>query len=200
MRRVLLALVFVLAAAAPAAAQVLYGSLTGVVHDSAGAVIPGASVKALNVGTGQEFSSLTSDAGGYTFSNLTTGTYDLTINANGFRALTRRGIAITVNVVRREDVTLEVGQLTESVTVQAGLATLQTDKADVHTDLDSKELISLPLPRYRNYQSLINLVPGATPGQYQNSITLPASTARSASSSGCRTTPPTFRRPRPSKP
>ena len=121
-------------------------------------------------GTAQEFTTQTNEVGSYTFSNLPPGTYDLTITATGFRALTRRGVAITVNIVRREDVTLEVGQVTESVTVEAGQAALQTDKADVHAEFGSKELINMPLPSYRNYQSLINLVPGATPGQYQNSI------------------------------
>ncbi|MBI3684455.1 MAG: TonB-dependent receptor [Acidobacteria bacterium] len=154
----------------PAEAQVLYGSLTGTVYDVAGALVPGAQVKVRNTGTSQEFAAQTNDAGGYTFSNLPPGTYDLAISANGFRTLTRRGVAITVNVVRREDTTLEVGQVSESVTVEAGLATLQTDKTDLHAELSSRELVNMPLPRYRNYQSLINLVPGATPGQYQNSI------------------------------
>ncbi len=168
--KLLLACVFALGAAGAASAQVLYGSLTGIVHDAAGAVVPAASVKVVNTGTAQEFALQTNEVGSYTFSNLPPGTYDLTVNASGFRALARRGIAITVNIVRREDVTLELGQVTETVTVQAGQVTLQTDKADVHTELGSREVVNLPLPRYRNYQSLINLVPGATPGVYQNSI------------------------------
>ena len=118
-----------------------------------------------NVGTSQEFTTLTNDAGGYTFSNLVSGTYELTFSASGFRPVTRRGIVITVNTVRREDVGLEIGQVNESVTVQAGGATLQTDKTDVHSELSSKEVINMPLPHYRNYQSLINLTPGATPGR-----------------------------------
>jgi hypothetical protein len=170
MRRVLQALLFSLAAAIPAAAQVLYGSLTGTIHDAAGAVIPGATAKMRNTGTAQEFTETTNDVGGYTFSNLPPGIYDLAIAAKGFRGLTRQGVAITVNAVRREDVTLEVGQVTENITVQAEQTSLQADKADLHTELSSKDVVNMPLPHYRNYQSLINLVPGATPGQYQNSI------------------------------
>ncbi len=170
MRRVVFLLLFALAAAFPVAAQVLYGSLTGNVRDAGGAVIPGASVRLRNTGTAQELSEQTNDIGSFTFPNLSPGTYDLTIGANGFRALTQRGVGITVNEVRREDVTLEVGQLNESITVDAGQIALQTDKADVHTELSSKDVVNMPLPHYRNYQSLINLVPGATPGQYQNSI------------------------------
>ena len=153
-----------------ATAQVLYGSITGVVTDSAGAVVPGAMVKVTNVETGQEISAQTNSVGGYTLSNLAPGTYDLSVQAPGFRTLTRRGVSITANTLRREELALELGQVTESVTVDAGQIALQTDTADVHTELSTKEVINMPLPRYRNYQSLINLVPGATPGQYQNSI------------------------------
>ena len=170
MKRIAAALVIIVTAVAPAAAQVLYGSLTGIVHDAAGAVVPRASVKVRHSGTAQEIATLTNDVGSYTFSSLPPGTYDLTINAVGFRTLTQRDIVITVNVVRREDLTLEVGQVSESVTVTAGTATLQTDKADVHTEISSQELVNMPLPHYRNYQTVINLVPGTTPGQYQNSI------------------------------
>lgn len=170
MQRFCLALLLAVVVVLPAAAQVLYGTLTGTIQDSAGAVVPAAGVKVQNAGTAQEFAAQTNEMGGYTFSNLPPGVYDLTIAATGFRAQLRRGITIAANIVRREDVTLEVGQVTESVTVEASQTALQTDKADVHTELGSKELINMPLPRYRNYQSLINLVPGATPGQYQNSI------------------------------
>src|SRR5690242_3616950 len=117
MQRILSALICLVSAAAPGAAQVLYGSLTGIVHDAAGAVVPGASAKLRNTGTAQQFTEQTNDVGSYTFSSLPPGTYELTITANGFRTLTQREIGITVNVVRREDVTLEVGQVTENVTV-----------------------------------------------------------------------------------
>ena len=165
-----LALGFTLALAPAASAQVLYGSLTGSALDSGGAVVPGAAVVVRNPGTAQEFTAKTNEVGSYTFSNLTPGVYDLTITASGFRPVTKRGIIITPNTVRREDASLEIGQVTESVMVQAGQVALQTDKADLHTELSSKEVLNMPLPRYRNYQSLINLVPGATPGRLQNSI------------------------------
>ena len=151
-------------------AQVLYGSLSGTVADSTGAVVPGAAVSVTNAGTGQSLNASTSESGHYIFPGLMPGVYELKISATGFRPFTRVNIAVTANTVRREDVTLELGQVTESVTVQAAAVSLQTEKADLHTELDSREVTNLPLPRYRNYQSLINLVPGATPGVYQNSI------------------------------
>jgi hypothetical protein len=163
-------LILILALSLRMQAQVLYGSLVGAVHDAAGAVVPGATVTVTNLGTAQTLTVITNNAGSYTFSNLLPGTYDLTVTAPGFRTHTRRALPVAVNVVRREDVMLDVGQVTESITVQGSLAVLQTDKSDVHVELSSKEVTNLPLPRYRNYQSLINLVPGATPGVYQNSI------------------------------
>ena len=137
MNRLVAVLAVVVSAALPMAAQVLYGSLTGIVQDSAGSVVPGAAVKVRNTSTSQEFAAQTNDAGSYTFSTLVSGTYELTFSASGFRPVTRQGIVITVNTVRREDVGLEVGQVNESVTVQAGAATLQTDKTDVHSELSS---------------------------------------------------------------
>jgi len=65
---------------------------------------------------------------------------------------------------------LAVGQVSESVNVDAAALVLQTDKIDVNVELDAKTVQNMPLPRYRNYQSLINLVPGATPGRLLNSI------------------------------
>lgn len=170
MQRWLTLLALTLAVMAPASAQVLYGSLTGAVQDSGGALVPGATITVRNTGTAQELTARTNDVGSYTFSNLIAGTYDLTITANGFRPVTKRGLPITVNTVRREDVALEIGQVTESVLVEASQVSLQTDKTDLHSELSSKELVNLPLPRYRNYQSVINLIPGATPGRFQNSI------------------------------
>src|SRR5690348_4616078 len=121
MHRLVAVFAVALSAALPMGAQVLYGSLTGSVQDSAGAVVPGAAVKVRNADTSQEFTTQTNDAGGYTFSNLVSGTYELTFSHSGFRPVVRRGIVITVNTVRREDVGLEIGQVNESVTVQAGI-------------------------------------------------------------------------------
>ena len=68
----------------------------------------------------------------------------------------------------RVNVSLAVGALTETVEVAAGTTVLQTDNADLSTELTSKDIVNLPLNQYRNYQMLLNLVPGATPAQFQN--------------------------------
>ncbi len=82
---------------------------------------------------------------------------------------------MTVNNITRQDVTLEIGSRTEMVTVSAESALLQTDKADVHKEINTKEVTNLPLSNYRNYQSLIDLVPGSSPSTFQNaSVDTPA--------------------------
>src|SRR5690348_13133821 len=161
-----------LALTAPALrAQVLYGSLVGTVTDQSGAVIPKAQIKASNPATG-EVREVTSDAEGrYTMGNVVPGTYNIQVSATGFRPVTTTGVNATINNVTRVDVQLQVGAQTQEVTVSGAVAQLQTDKSDVHTDLNPRELANLPLPAYRNFQSLINLVPGATPAVYTNSIT-----------------------------
>ncbi len=152
-------------------AQVLYGSLVGTVVDQSGAVVPQAEVTIHNKATGQKRETTTDEAGRYTISNVLAGSYDLAVNAKGFRPFAQTGIDISINNVTRVDVQLEVGAVVETVTVQASAATLQTDKADVRVELGKVVLENLPLPKYRNFQSLINLVPGATPARFQNAIT-----------------------------
>ncbi|MBM3736946.1 MAG: hypothetical protein FJW39_14275 [Acidobacteria bacterium] len=159
-----------LCAAAPARAQVLYGTLTGTVTDSSGAVVPAASVTATNQGNGQSVKADANDLGIFTMPNLTNGVYDVEIAKAGFRPYSQKGIPVTNNAIRRLDVVLNVGQITEAVTIQAAALALQTDKTDVSAEMTGREVRELPLPRYRNFQSLLNLVPGVTPGRIGNSI------------------------------
>ena len=78
---------------------------------------------------------------------------------------------VTIGQISRVEFTLEVGTVTETVTVASEAQLLQTDKADVSTELKSEELTSMPLNRFRNYQALINLVPGTTPMAFGNAET-----------------------------
>ena len=155
----------------PAYCQILYGSLVGTVTDQSGAVVPGATISVTETQTGQTREE-TSDRGGrYSIVNMALGTYKVTTTANGFKKVERSGLVITPNVVSRIDFHLEVGQAAETVTVSADAIQLQTDKADTHTELTSKSILNMPLGGFRNYQSLIDLVPGATPSTFQNSLT-----------------------------
>ena len=155
----------------PASAQVLYGSVVGTVTDQSESVVPGATVTLTGKETGTTKEGTTDVGGRYSLVNVLPGRYDLKVVAKGFRTYTQTDIDVSPNTVGRADVKLEVGQLTETVTVEATASVLQTDKADTHAEIASKAITSLPIGGYRNYQSLINLVPGATPGVFQNSIT-----------------------------
>ncbi len=163
-------LLVALLTSAPANAQVLYGSIVGTVEDPTGAVVPGATITLTNPATGATREIKADDQGRYTVPNLQAGNYTLKVSAQGFRTLTRTGIEITINTVTRVDAKLEVGQMSEQVTVSASAIALQTDKSDVRSELASQAITSMPLYGYRNYQQLINLVPGATPAAYQNAV------------------------------
>ncbi len=156
---------------APAAAQTLYGSITGLVEDPSGSTVAGAKVVATNTATGQVYEGVADANGTYNILNVQTGTYDLKITQSGFKSSSRTGLVISANVVTRTNVRLEVGALSEQITVAAEAVSLQTDKADTHSEIGAKAIKTMPLPGFRNYQSLINLVPGATPAVFQNSIT-----------------------------
>ena len=93
------------------------------------------------------------------------------MNATGFRPYTQTDLIVTANTVARAEIKMEVGTLTEQVSVEAEATLLQTDKADTHTTITTQDVANMPLPGYRNYQTLINLVPGATPAAFQNSPT-----------------------------
>ena len=158
-------------ASSPAHAQVLYGGITGTVTDSTGATVPGATVTITHRETNLSRDGVTNDTGLYSFTNVQAGTYDVKVSMSGFREFVKTEVPVSVNQISRVDVRLEVGALAETVTVQSEAELLQTDKADVHTELKSAEITALPLNQFRNYQALINLVPGATPGVFQNAET-----------------------------
>jgi len=160
-----------LALAVPAGAQVLYGTLVGNVIDSSGAAVPGATVTLINPNTNLAREATTNGEGVYRFVNVQPGTYNVRVVLTGFKEYVRDGVPISSTTVSRVDVTLEVGALTEVVNVQSEVSILQTDTGDVHSQLKSTEITGLPLGNYRNYQSLVNLVPGASPAGFQNAIT-----------------------------
>jgi outer membrane receptor protein involved in Fe transport len=157
-------------ALSPVNAQVLYGSIVGTIEDPSGAIVPGANITLTSTETGATREVKADDQGRYSLLNVLPGKYSLKISAQGFRTLTRTEVDVTINTVTRVDARLEVGQMTEQVTVSAAIAALQTDKSDVRAEIASQTITNMPLPGYRNYQSLINLVPGATPASYQNAV------------------------------
>jgi len=167
----LAAVACVCVATVPAHAQILYGSITGVVKDAQGALIPGATVTAVNKDTNLTRETVTTEDGSYTLTNVLPGPYDVKIALAGFREAVHTDVPVTIAQISRVDITLEVGALSESITVASEAQLLQTDKADVHTELKSGEITSMPLNRFRNYQALMSLVPGTTPMAFGNAET-----------------------------
>src|SRR5207247_1302706 len=151
-------------------AQVLYGSVTGTVTDQSGAGVPKAHVVVTNRATRVPREGDADDSCHYIIIDLPPGDYDLTVKASGFKPLTQTSLTITANTVTNADAGLQVGAVSEQVTVEAATLTLQTEKTDIHTELSEKAILDMPLNQYRNFQTLINLVPGATPGRFQNAI------------------------------
>ncbi len=149
--------------------QAVNGTLLGTVTDSSGAIIPNAKVTVTEVNTGVNRSGQTNESGNYTFPDMAPGQYAVTVEVSGFKKETRKDIALTVNSSTRIDVQMTPGNITETVEVTGAPPLLQTDRADTGAQLDVVQTASLPLGTNRNYQSLLNLVPGTTRASFQHS-------------------------------
>jgi hypothetical protein len=165
LRQRALLLVILLAAALPAPAQVLYGSLTGNVSDPSGAAVVDVKIEALNTGTGVSRASLTDSAGSYLFNDLQPGVYKITYTAGAFRSLVQESVQIVANNMRRLDVQLQVAQVTEAVTVLGSALVLQTDRSDINHEIPQVQITNLPFTGNagRNWQALYKLIPGFSP-------------------------------------
>jgi hypothetical protein len=151
-------------------AQVLYGTLVGTVQDPSRGVVATATVAITNIGTEQSREVVTNSLGEYTLTNVLPGAYTIKVSAPGFKTFAKTGVEISINTVTRVDVQLEIGNVAETITVGAEAPILQADKSDVHVNLASQEITNLPLANYRNYESLIDLVPGASPAKFSNTV------------------------------
>ena len=153
-------------------AQVLYGSLTGTVTDPSGAAVSGAKAEALDVAKGVTQESVADVNGIYRFSALLPGIYKVSISATGFETQVTQSVRVEANEVARVDARLKIAAATQNVTVTAEAPLLQTDKADVHSDLTSREVDELPSAgsQGRNFQSLLQLIPGAGLTSETNSL------------------------------
>ena len=155
----------------PLQAQNFYGSIVGTVTDSTGAPMEGAAVTVTNTGTGVKQSAQTSAAGEYRIVNLTPGTYKLDIEKSGFRRLTRENITVQVESVVRLDSAMQVGDVNQSIEVEASAPLLQTENASLSQVVSARSVEELPM-NGRNILNLVNLVPGVVPqGSSDGSLT-----------------------------
>lgn len=142
-------------------AQTTNATLTGIVTDAQGGVIPNATVAATNTGTGVSRSVTTNAAGSYTIAPLIPGTYELRISNAGFKTKVQTGIVLETGAVVKVDGQLEVGAVTESVEVSAQAAMLQTQETSVAGVVTQSQLERIPV-NGRNYTRLLVLMPGTS--------------------------------------
>ncbi len=161
----------------PANAQVLYGSVVGTVTDPSDAPLPGATITVTQKETGLSRTVVTSDLGAYSVPNLPAGTYEVGVSKSGFQTYTRSDVHVAINSIARVDVTPALGAVAETVTVVAGAAVLQADRAEVRAEVAGQTLENLPMPPGRNYQHILATVPGFTQPRTAHSI--PSNPSRS---------------------
>ncbi|WP_035351586.1 TonB-dependent receptor [Edaphobacter aggregans] len=142
-----------------ATAQSTDATISGVVVDTSGGVIPDADILILNEATGVQFANRTNGAGIYTVSVLPPGQYRVQVSKGGFKTLIKPGIILNVQSAVALNFTLPVGVASESITVEAGSSTINTNDASVSTVIDRKFVENMPL-NGRSFQDLISMTPG----------------------------------------
>jgi Carboxypeptidase regulatory-like domain/TonB dependent receptor len=150
---VLIAVSLVFSSVALGQAQSNAADLQGFVRDSTGAVVPNATVTVRNPGTNVSRSATTNDEGNYRIVNLTPGDYEITVEAPNFKKAVLTRVTLTVGQTADVDVSLEPGQITESVTISDATAEIvETSKTAVSTTVDQQRINNLPINE-RNYLS-----------------------------------------------
>jgi hypothetical protein len=143
---VVCALLLVIVCQFAAAQMTVRGTITGLVTDATGAVVPGVKVIAKNTATGVLAETVSSSSGNYVIPNLQVGTYEVSVSSTGFKSWSRSGILLSVGESARVDVTLEVGQVTEQVTVSGAAPLLKTETTEVSATMESKLVGDMPVP------------------------------------------------------
>ena len=151
-------------------AQYDTGSIVGVIQDSTGAVIPGATVSAVNVATGVAYTGVSSGSGEYEVPNLQTGTYKVTCEHPGFSSAVANGVLVSVGVRQHIDLTLRVGEAATTVEVSDVSLTVDTEDSQREQTITGYQSSALPLVS-RNYTDLLALVSGVRQAPTQATTT-----------------------------
>ncbi len=160
---------FLLCASQALLGQAVNGTLLGTVTDTTGASVANAKVTATEDATGAVHQSVTNESGNYTLPSLTPGNYTVSIEAKGFKKVSQQNVNLQTNSATRVDISVVPGNVSETVVVTTAPPLLQTDRADISTKIESVDVVDMPLGTNRNFQSLINLVPGTAPAVFQHS-------------------------------
>ncbi|HEY1756893.1 MAG TPA: TonB-dependent receptor [Bryobacteraceae bacterium] len=164
--------VLLVAVASLAFGQVGNGTITGTVTDPAGAVVAGATVTAKNAETGVAYQATSTSTGNYTIGDLPVGTYTITVGATGFKGYSHSNLAVAATQVLREDVPLQIGASSESVTVTAEASLLKTETGELAHNITLQQIDDLPLlgigtvnagtSGYRNPYNTLLTLPGVS--------------------------------------
>ena len=144
---------------APLFGQVGTATINGTVHDSSGAVVAGANVTAVNEATGITYKQTTTGAGVYAFPSLPVGLYSITVDMQGFKTSRQTGNRLVVDTPLTVDIALELGALSEVISIESRAEQLQTSNATIGNVVEQKAVVELPL-NGRNPLNLIILEPG----------------------------------------
>ncbi len=169
MRSVLTLLVLFLLVGVPAFAQIETATLSGVIQDPNGRVVPDVEVTATRIETGTVTTTKTNGAGIYFFTGLMPGHYHLMIRKPGFKEVAIKEFELQVQDKSEQNFALEIGSVSETVTVEAGGLVINTTDATVSTVVDRQFAENLPM-NGRSFQTLIQLTPGTvvTPSNFND--------------------------------
>jgi hypothetical protein len=153
----------------PVMGQAVNATLLGTVTDSSGGAVASVKVTITETNTAIGRTSETNESGNYVFPDLPPGTYTVSAEHPGFKRASRAGIDLIVNTTERVDLVLQPGNISETVTVEAEIPILQTERADTGRKLETVLTENVPLGTNRNFQNLLNIVPGTTRATFQHS-------------------------------
>src|SRR5437588_168951 len=156
-----LMLLIMLGAAISSSGQTIFGRISGTVKDSNGRAVPNANVTITNVATNLVRTVTTEEDGFYTATNLPVGTYTILVVRDGFKKAQQAGVVLAADARLTQDVTLEIGQLTETVQISSSVGeTVNTTSGEIARVVDQRQVQNLAL-NGRNYMQLVTLIPGA---------------------------------------
>ena len=138
------------------------GSISGVVTDPSGAVVPGVTVVATSVSTNLQSTAVTDSKGFYRFATLNVDTYNVTANQQGFRDYSQTGVKIDANSDLRIDITMQLGNVTNTVNVKSDALQVETQSTQNGVVIPDTKITSVPL-NGRSYIDLLKLQPGVSP-------------------------------------
>ena len=147
--------------------------------DTTGAALGHATVTITSQSTGQTYTHQTNDSGNYEFTLLPPGVYSVQVVDQGFAGSVTNGVPATVNTTNRTDVQLKPGNQAQTVTVTDMAPALQTDRADVSAQIETRQVSDLPVGSSRNFQALESLVPGVSAPIYDHSSFFDAQNSQS---------------------